>query len=528
MKNGTLSLEVNDFGPIAKAEIDLRPLTVFVGPSNTGKSYMAILIYALHRHFSQYRNIDSKRIWTRGILNSRETEGNAQYIQEIRNLLASTKLDITADNINPTHLSDDDSITLDKDLSTILQNIIVNQSEHLYRELERCFGRDLRNLKRRTGNSYSTVQVRRKHAGDKTKFEDSFELNFKNRIFNACVPDNIIIDDQFVTNLRHVDSGYFLLDSSFVLDKWLSDSDKVSSARTNQYRILNRSIASYIQQQLSGDFQSRAYYLPADRTGIMHAHTVIVSALIESAAMTGLRPTAHTPLLSGVLADFLERLIGMNERSEISRLKQDRLPIHRLADHMETEMLGGSVSLEADSSNKYPHFKYYPEHWKGGDGLPLMNASSMVSEIAPIVLFLRHIVTKGDVLIIEEPESHLHPAKQVEITRQIAKLINSGIRVILTTHSEWITEELSNIVNRFDISSKKSKHCTNKKTALNPKDVGVWLFEPKQRPKGSVVREILLDKETGVYSDGFDDVARSLHNDWADIADHIGVTKNRS
>ena len=46
---------MKDFGPISKAKIDLRPLTVFVGPSNTGKSYLAILIYALHRYFSGSR-----------------------------------------------------------------------------------------------------------------------------------------------------------------------------------------------------------------------------------------------------------------------------------------------------------------------------------------------------------------------------------------------------------------------------------------------------------------------------------------
>lgn len=46
-------LSVTDFGPIAKADIELRPLTVFVGPSNTGKSYLAILIYALHKFFNE-------------------------------------------------------------------------------------------------------------------------------------------------------------------------------------------------------------------------------------------------------------------------------------------------------------------------------------------------------------------------------------------------------------------------------------------------------------------------------------------
>ena len=51
-KQDSLELEVTNFGPIVEAKIDLRPLTVFVGPSNTGKSYLAILIYALHRFFS--------------------------------------------------------------------------------------------------------------------------------------------------------------------------------------------------------------------------------------------------------------------------------------------------------------------------------------------------------------------------------------------------------------------------------------------------------------------------------------------
>ena len=46
-----LGLTVSNFGPIAEASIELRPMSVFVGPSNTGKSYMAALIYALHRFF---------------------------------------------------------------------------------------------------------------------------------------------------------------------------------------------------------------------------------------------------------------------------------------------------------------------------------------------------------------------------------------------------------------------------------------------------------------------------------------------
>ena len=43
-------IEVRDFGPIANGVIEQRPLTVFAGPSNTGKSWMATLLYVLERH----------------------------------------------------------------------------------------------------------------------------------------------------------------------------------------------------------------------------------------------------------------------------------------------------------------------------------------------------------------------------------------------------------------------------------------------------------------------------------------------
>ena len=46
-----VEIAVKNFGPIAEANIDLRPLTVFVGPSNTGKTYFATLVYALHGVF---------------------------------------------------------------------------------------------------------------------------------------------------------------------------------------------------------------------------------------------------------------------------------------------------------------------------------------------------------------------------------------------------------------------------------------------------------------------------------------------
>ena len=44
-----LTVSVENFGPIREGTVELRPLTVFVGANNSGKSYLATLIYAISR-----------------------------------------------------------------------------------------------------------------------------------------------------------------------------------------------------------------------------------------------------------------------------------------------------------------------------------------------------------------------------------------------------------------------------------------------------------------------------------------------
>ena len=42
-----ISVTVKDFGPIIEGSVELKPLTVFIGPNNSGKSHLATLVYAL-------------------------------------------------------------------------------------------------------------------------------------------------------------------------------------------------------------------------------------------------------------------------------------------------------------------------------------------------------------------------------------------------------------------------------------------------------------------------------------------------
>ena len=265
--------------------------------------------------------------------------------------------------------------------------------------------------------------------------------------------------------------------------------------------------------QVVGELSRPAHYLPADRAGVMHAHRVVVSALVERSASAGLRNAPQIPTLSGVLADFLEQLIKLDEgESRTRRLGTD------FAKDIERDILSGAIRFDL-SDARYPSFFYRPDGWK--TDLPLLNTSSMVTELAPVVLYLRHLVARGDTLIIEEPESHLHPEMQAALARHLARLARSGVHVIVTTHSEWLLDQFANLVRMSELDTKRRSGLPGSDAALRPDQFGAWLFKRKQRPNGSIVEEISIDPDAGGLLSDYGGVADQLYGDWSEIGNRI-------
>ena len=109
---------------------------------------------------------------------------------------------------------------------------------------------------------------------------------------------------------------------------------------------------------------------------------------------------------------------------------------------------------------------------------------------------------------------------QVAFTQRIAEIAQAGVRVIVTTHSEWVLEELGNVVGRSARAGRRDR--ASGPRPLDAGDIGVWLFEPADGVGSSTVREISLDRDSGLYPSGFDAVATALHNEWAAVADARG------
>lgn len=83
---------------------------------------------------------------------------------------------------------------------------------------------------------------------------------------------------------------------------------------------------------------------------------------------------------------------------------------------------------------------------KGKMKLSLDESSSAVRSLLDVGFYLRHQAERGDILMIDEPELNLHPSNQRKVARLLAKLVNIGIKVFITTHSDYIVKEINTLM----------------------------------------------------------------------------------
>ena len=506
-----IKLKSANFGPIAEADIELRPLSVFVGPSNTGKSYLAILVYALHQFFGDFGQTGSNR-GMRGGLFSRRLSLLAPLVQMA---LSATDIDhlyewAASERVRIETASRAGTMPSDWGLSSDVYGVVRRAlaevrslSDVLKEEIVRCFGFELpTNMIRYSLNDSQVYEMHTLVSNelvDGGTYRYEIGMNKERASIEPAIPDTVSF-----STLGNFSFPWFFLSSNDADDK------RDSNARIQLAILTSAALSASV-----GPLGRPAHYLPADRAGVMHSHQVAVRGLIAGASRTVLRRASVMPVLSGVLGDFLEQLVELGAAPASDEFEGG----DTLSQLLEAGLMNGSVGVER-SEIDYPSFVYRPNDW--GRNLPLMHSSSMVSELAPVVLYLRHVVRPGDTLIIEEPESHLHPTAQVEFTRILAAAVKAGIRIIITTHSEWVLWELANLVRMSDLPLESRKRIDGAEQAIGAADVGAWLFQPDAEKGGSVVNEIPLDMESGTFPAGYSLTAESLYRRWSTINRRIG------
>ena len=91
-----------------------------------------------------------------------------------------------------------------------------------------------------------------------------------------------------------------------------------------------------------------------------------------------------------------------------------------------------------------------------GFNIPLHLASSSARGLSDLYFFLRHTARKNHLLIIDEPESHLDTSNQVRLARLLGRFVRAGIKVLVTTHSDYLIKEFNNLIMLNGLEDRRS------------------------------------------------------------------------
>ena len=320
----------------------------------------------------------------------------------------------------------------------------------------------------------------------------------------ASILDTLKIIPEFDISQTTVPGSAFELMPYFLN---LDDSD-------DNYDFIREEIASKLaelsyENAFSG-LLLQGYYLPAARSGIAQGHKVLSAALVRQSRLIGIE-RLNIPTLPGITTEFLSYLISLDKRMAGPDRTRE---LTEATGFIETEVLRGRIDLDESVGLPYPEIVYEPVGIVPSPGkFTLEHTSSMVSELAPLVLFLKYLVRPGDLLILEEPESHLHPAAQLQLARGIARLVNAGVQVLITTHSNDFTSQINNLISMSNVSEETWKSLgLVQEECLRPEQVSAYGFRMDTDLGGAVTYPLPVGSDVGMEDEEFLPVIELLYD----------------
>ena len=485
MAHPDVRLGVRGFGPISEAEVDLRPLTVFVGPSNAGKTYLATLIYALHRAADGFASVPRRGEFITQRLGAMDARVADLAISDARKKLLEVGRPFTCGD-------------LPEPARAGLRDMLASVVTELEAEIERCFDVDrCSELARAEGPDGGFRVALSLGEGGRALWDVRMNVPRQGELQQeGHVHDLVLVPAEATATERQ---------------------DLVSGSREEPRALFE----ALIDGAAGKSRERRVRQMPAARSGVVQSHRVIASSLVARSTRGRAKGAAEIATLSGVIADFVQRLILHDEGKPQSEA------IRQLADALEHDPIGGEIRVRRGVPGGYPDFVYRPEGTT--HDIRLSRASAMVTELAPLVLLLRGGIDVGDTLIIEELEAHLHPAAQTRMADALGRLVRAGVRVVVTTHSDWLLKEVGNLMRQGDLvgDDPESTATDTTRSWLKEPEVGVWLFGREDAASGFSVKEIGFDRTEGVEPDEYEDVAEVLYNRSAELQNRLQERSGR-
>jgi AAA ATPase domain len=375
-------IRFESLGPIEFAEIDIAQLTVICGENNTGKTYVTYLVYCLLKTWKHFVDINLK-----GVVRELQKNGTAKI--DLRTVVVESWSDISAQSIDKFEKQFPEMLASNSTLFNKFKlNVDISLGEKWH---EQEYKNELRSNK---GNLLITI----------IKPENSSIIEF-------AAPDS---EDVTLHSL-----GDFIEEKilELIFNESIPNVFIASTERTG---------ATIFRKQLNlattnlVDLLSQVHMQGADSLTPHQLFETVYGKRDYSLAVK------HN-------VDFINQLPNTNaEEGEL--LKSAPILLERFE-----QIVGGTY---VTNNEGVTHFKPKGSNLRLG----LAEASSSVRSLLIIWYWLKFFAKKGDMLMLDEPELNLHPANQRRLARFIAALIKEGVKVFITTHSDYIVKEFNTLI----------------------------------------------------------------------------------
>lgn len=453
-----MRFSINNLGAIENTEIDLsKKLTLFCGPNNTGKTYLSYIIYALITmpKFPLGMNIP-----------------NPIGKDQIEQLFNNESIEI---EIDPQHVMQ------------YKEYMTSTVTEHL----DSIFGIS--------------------EESKKLLFKD-FAIRFSPTL-EECT--NKIAGIKFSAMLN-INEFSFLVEKTQPLLVTISLKGSNSYLENPMASIINLLLYSGILNLFSIFPITEAAIFPVERMSIYTFKTelsinrnILIDQVQRLAAKGKIDPFEFIQQRSNRYPLAISK--GLEVANDLVEIQKQNGEYYQLANEIEHQLLNGNILADENGD-----VQFISEKTSKSKKLPIHMTASIVKSLSSLIFHLKYLARKDSLIIIDEPEMNLHPDSQIILVHILGKLINAGLRLLVSTHSDYIIRELNNLIMAAEIKDVeyiKDAVGYPSDILINSHDVGAYFFKYRTKKKVSV--SPLQVSEFGVSIASIDSVIKE-QNEKAD------------
>ena len=265
-------------------------------------------------------------------------------------------------------------------------------------------------------------------------------LNLIQTIFSNPASDRIeyelkiMLNGPYKMNLGHtkeiLNSGSNVIIFSVVAAEG-SSSFKFDASKSENY-LISKNITTDPAQEIYNTFTHPFYYLTSERLGPRNIQELIEQDFLNV----------------GVQGEFTGYAFSEIDKSNLKLSQDDKRvipssdgkiyqPIRSQIENWMDYILPG-IQINAEDYRKINSVRVSLKNkFADTDFLHPYNIGFGITYVLPIVI-TGLIAKPGSILIVENPEAHLHPFGQSKIGQFLAQVASSGVQVIVETHSEHV------------------------------------------------------------------------------------------